>query len=52
LLAGGIHYGLLPDCPKKGAPTTPCTVSRQSVGGGARLVFEVRTPYDPSWWNG
>jgi uncharacterized protein YegL len=52
VLVGGVHYGLLPDCPKKGTPATPCTLSRQSVGGGARLVFEVRTPYDPSWWNG
>jgi hypothetical protein len=49
---GGVHYGLLPDCPKKGTPSTPCTLSRKSVKGGAQIVFEVRTPYDPSWWNG
>jgi hypothetical protein len=49
---GGVQYGILPDCPKKGTPTKPCTLSRKSVKGGAQLVFEVRTPYDPSWWNG
>jgi hypothetical protein len=52
VLIGGIHYGLIPDCPKHGTPTSPCTLSRKSVGGGAKLVWEARAPYDPKWWNG
>lgn len=46
---GGVSYGIMPDCPKRGTPATPCTLFRQSVFGGARLAFEVRAPYDPSW---
>lgn len=52
VLVGGIQYGLIPDCPKKGTPTSPCMLSRKSVGGGARLIWEARAPYDPKWWNG
>jgi hypothetical protein len=52
VLVAGIHYGLIPDCPKNSTPTSPCMLSRKSVGGGARLVWEARAPYDPKWWNG
>jgi hypothetical protein len=50
ILVGGVYYGLIPDCPKK--PASPCMLSRKSVGGGARLVWEARAPFDPKWWSG
>lgn len=62
----GRHYGLLPLGPRvtfvpgHGLLRSPHIVVAKSVNifslgrlvPAARIVFEVRTPYDPKWWNG
>jgi hypothetical protein len=45
-------WGLLPDCPKRGVLTGPCTVSQNKNLGNLVYSYAVPFPWDPSAWLG
>ena len=47
LVAGGTTLSPLPDCPKKGAPTGACVVSRTSSNAGDAILTIVINSVDP-----
>ncbi len=47
------YWGIIPDCPKKGASLNPCMVSRgKDANGNLILTYFVPFPYDPTGWAG
>jgi hypothetical protein len=48
-----LFWGLMPDCPKHGAPTGPCIISKSKTQAGDVVITFVKPyPWDGSWYGG